>query len=318
MLSDLDRPNHDGSPIRGDFRLKHYWERSVEGGGSQGVLTLEDASGRYGQIIADEDPSPIRGITCPTLVRAVIQPVAGVELTKAIVLSLEEIGVDDIENGAALLPRAECAKPALPALNKLIDFNANIRNPVLKSFLNRVLLDDLIANTLMTESAGMASAHPYRGGLLSHATEWFGEAERMASQMFPNYRYDPTEETTVSLMLLTYLFHDLHPALMRDLKVDLSDYYYGVMTAKLLEPHLDWLEQQDGQLANDFRRLLMPDRRQEPLPKPLLLASNIIRWCDNQRRVRDQALSWARLIGDPAANESAGSLSFSPWMVRHV
>ena len=31
MLNDLHRKHHDGSPIRGDFRLTGYWERTLAG-----------------------------------------------------------------------------------------------------------------------------------------------------------------------------------------------------------------------------------------------------------------------------------------------
>ncbi len=318
MLNDLHRKHHDGSPIRGDFRLTGYSERQQDDGGLQGVLTLEDASGRYSQIIADEDPSPIREFRCPGLVRGVIQPVTDDLHTKAIVLSMEEIGVDDVDNGAALLPRAECADQALPALQTVIAFNASISTPELRSFLNRVMLDEEIAYPLMSQSAGSKSAHPYKGGLLAHGTDWLDEAGQLARLTFPVSKLGGRSRDLVTVTQLGYLFHDLYRAILDELDVTFSDRFLGKLMLRMLAPHLDWLAQQNPGFARDLRTLLLPEDEPSGVSKQMHLARNIIRWCDNQRQARDLARAWARQVGEPAANDPVVEMPMSPWTVSHV
>lgn len=318
MLSDLHRPRHDGSPIFGTFRLTHYRERRCPEGERQGVLTLEDASGRYDQIIADEDLTPIRAFQCPGLVRGLIQPVTDDVLTKAIVLSMAEINPDDIDNGAALLPRAECSAKALPALRTLFAFNKSISNPELRSFLNRVLLDDDIAYPLMSKSAGSRSAHPYKGGLLAHATDWLDEAGRLAQLTFPASRFGDRAPDLVTLTQLGCLLHDLYRAMLDDMDVSFSDRCLADLTLRLLEPHLEWLAQQNQGFARDLRTLLMPEDVRNGIPKQVHTARTIIRWCDNQRQTRDLVRAWARQIGEPASNDPVVALPNPLWTVSHV
>lgn len=318
MLNDLNRKHHDGSPIRGDFRLTGYWERQQDDGSQQGVLTLEDASGRCSQIIADEDPSPIQAFRCPGLVRGVIQPVKGDDLMKGIVLSMEEIGVDDIDNGAALLPRAECSDQALPALRTVFAFNASISTPELRSFLNRVLLDEEIAYPLMSQSAGSKSAHPYKGGLLAHGTDWLDEAGRLARLTFPVSKLGDRSQDLVAVTQIGYLFHDLYRAILDDLDVTFSDRFLGKLMVRMLEPHLDWLAQQNQGFARDLRTLLLPEDEPSGVSKQMHLAQNIIRGCDNQWQTRDLARACARQVGEPAANDPIVEMPMSPWTVSHV
>lgn len=318
MLSDLHRPNHDGSPIFGAFRLTHYRERRYPEGEAQGVLTLEDASGRYDQIIADEDLTPIRAFRCPGLVRGFIQPVTDDVRTKAIVLSMAEIDPDDIDNGAALLPRAECSDEALPALRALIAFNQSISNPVLRSFLNRVLLDDNLAYALMSKSAGLGSANSYKGGLLVHATEWLDEAGQLANHAFPPSRYGDHASDWVTLTQIAYLLHDLNRSLMDDLSLTFSGWGQAKLTLQLLQPHLGWLSQMHPGFAQTLQTLLMPNDGQKGVLQQVHTARTVIRWCDNQRQTRDLARAWARQIGEPAPNDPVVALPNSVWTVSHV
>lgn len=317
MLSDLLLMRHDDSPVRGTFRLTAYREGMVDGS-LQGILTLEDASGRIDRVFADCDPAPIREMGCPALVRGVLWPDVVDGKVMAIVESLETIEADEVENGAALLPRSVCDSQALPALRTLIAFNGSIADPVLRSFLSQVLVDDVISYPLMDQLPNAHCAHPFKGGLLAHCTEWLDEAGSLARLTFREAEYGAHAERMVTITQMAYLFHDLYGAILSDRMLFRSERLRGILIQMLLGPQLKWLALKDPDAARDLRVLLTPlDGRVED-PGWRLHARAIIQRCDDLRQARNATREWAHQISADAELLSSQSAQLANGRYCHV
>lgn len=301
MLNELYRSKYDGSIVQAYCRFTRYSEQTVHGE-ELGFLRLEDASDINSRIIATDDLDLIRTMTRPGLVEVMLRARPGGLHVYASLLSIQEVSVDEIHNGAALLPRDRCSQDAQTAFDTLLAFNESIPNPILKFFLSRVLLDPAIGAPLMTAKASHGYHHAGSGGLLMHSTDLLKEAGDLAAKAFPD------SPDAVTITQLGYLLHDIGKVVTHALGAPHSDLRHEFVTIQLLGTHLAWLNRRYPEAANALQLILdhctMPARHRG-IGK--FLGADIVIWCDQLSTARDHGSAWGQKLSRRAANDAGTS-----------
>lgn len=234
---------------RGIYLLTECAEKEGDSGQSRLQLMLEDATGRITAFSWPERRPYVRLPPVPSavVVQARVQIFDGKVQFK--LYSLDAIDADQVELGAALLPRRRCPEIAHAALDHLIALERDLPAP-LNGFLRQVLLDPDIGIPFLRCRASVRHHHAYPGGLLVHCTEQLDLAATIVRAALPYDVWAP------HIARLGYLLHDIgkvrsvgetrraeHGLVLR----------HETLGSNLLEPHLRWLDHRDTELAIGMR-----------------------------------------------------------------
>lgn len=145
--------------------------------------------------------------------------------------------LDDVPNGAAVLPLDLVPERAHNAFKQLVDFNASLVNPFLRKFVNRVLLDPQISRGFLQATNTHCGDASDAGGLLIHSTNQLEKVKVMAQQAFPR------TPTAVAVTQIAYLLHDIGKVITNHGQPtnNSSALRPQSLTSVLLQPHLFWL-----------------------------------------------------------------------------
>lgn len=297
LLKDLQRSKVDGSLVQGYCRLTEF-RRQMILGEEMGVLRIEDASGANDHIIATDGLDAIAAIPRPGLIKIKLKARPGGLDLYASLIAIREAAIDEIRNGAAMLPGSWCSREARDALLTLVDFNESIPNTALKSFLTGVLLDPNIGIPLLTATASRTYHHAQPGGLLIHSTDLLKEAGDLARKAFPD------SDDAVTVTQLGYLFHDLGKVITHAAGSVSTDLRHEFMTLQLLGPHLRRLMIEHPHAATALQLILehcaLPAKHRG-IAK--FVGADIVIWCDQLSTARDHGVRWGQLLGRPAMND---------------
>lgn len=125
-----------------------------------------------------------------------------------------------------------------------------LSNPVLKTFVSRVMNDQSIIDDYTAVPASLNHHHAYQGGLFVHSVD-------VASQLSIQKQIN---EKVRDIGVVAGLFHDLGK--IKTMTADMTRTELGKLvrhedlTLEILAPHLHWLEQIDTQLSTYLRYVL--------------------------------------------------------------
>ncbi len=145
--------------------------------------------------------------------------------------------IDEIHNGASVLPIHLVPERAQRAFEQLVAFNGSLANPFLRKFLNRVLLDPQISRGFLQATNTHCGDEADAGGLLIHSTNQLERVRVMAQQAFPR------TPTAVAVTQIAYLLHDIGKVVTNHGQPtnNSANLRPQSLTSVLLQPHLYWL-----------------------------------------------------------------------------
>ena len=132
-------------------------------------------------------------------------------------------------------------------IRKIFD---DLSDPILKTFVSRVMNDQSIIDDYITVPASLNHHHSYQGGLFVHSVD---VAFQLSIQKQIN-------ERVRQIGVVAGLFHDLGK--IKTMTADMTRTELGKLvrhedlTLEILAPHLRWLEQIDTQLSTYLRYVL--------------------------------------------------------------
>lgn len=242
-----------GDTVNGQYTLLSSELRRSRAGAPYQVLRLADCSGDLTAYVWENsglvERLPLR-IPCRVTATLCVR-----QLDYALVanvIALRELAVHEVDNAASLWPLSRCPEAARAAFAELVDFVEQLPPGSLRGFLNRVFSDPRIAAGFMTCKASQRHHHPACGGLLIHSIEVMAIAAAMARD-----RLDPLEQ---AITQVAALLHDLGKVrtvgsgTVRPVHYLLAS--HEVQTLRLLDPHLEWLRDQDPPSAAGIEYIL--------------------------------------------------------------
>ena len=216
-------------------------------------LRLEDASACLPSVEADGDIAAIAGIGWPSLVQVELRRESGDDRFAVELLSMKPAELEQIPDGASLLTRGNCREELKPALDALVAFSASIANPLLKSFLNRVLLDPSLDLPLVAAFADPDGLQPYFGRRWVQDLVWLPMAGSCARATLP---HSPDLDDQVVMTQLAWLFSNFDTILIRRYETLSDPEAREHQTLRMLGPHWLWLAKRDPEMANDLTSAL--------------------------------------------------------------
>lgn len=245
-MRDIDElAQHAGETVTGQYLLTRVEKRSTQYQAPYKALHLEDATDRVvGYVWERTGLLESVPLTTPTVVEVALRPRRLNHATVADVTAIRCLETHEVANAARLLPYTDCPQEARSALAILVRFVESLQPAVLRSFLNRVLLEPGIAATLTSCKASQGHHHAISGGLLIHSIEVMQIASDMAGA-----RLDADD---LAVTKVAALLHDLgklravgsgsvrpvHCRLVR----------HEAQTTRLLDAHLLWLKERAPKL----------------------------------------------------------------------
>lgn len=236
-LIDLDSLPHPYRPVRLTCWFDGYIEEQDEA--ATLYLVLRDSSGEKHCLLDNDSLGAHFGQRLPThcLVEVDLESLSHLPRNIPRIRCIAPAAIERIECAAAVLPIDEVPERARPAFQKLIEFNDSLRNPFLRGFVNRVLLDPQISLGFLKATNTRCGDAADAGGLLIHSTDQLDAVGLAARQAFPR------TPTAVSITQIAYLFHDLgkvitHHGTNRSPQRNLRS---ASLTSILLQSHLYWL-----------------------------------------------------------------------------
>lgn len=289
-LATLDQ--HLGAVITGQYTLTRVESRATQLGDRFKAIHLADCSGSL-HAYAWENTGILDRI--PRQIPATIQADLYVRrFHDDIIANLKAIHLlepHEVENAATLLPAETCPVIARPALAKLADFVGALEPAVLRAFLNRVLLDPRVSDSLTTCKGSQTHHHRQVGGLLVHSIEVMEIAGNMAGSQL-----NPVER---AITQVAALLHDLGKLRTVGSGVVRPVHYlvtsHEAQTGRILDPHLEWLRARAPDIATgldytlDFLARPAAVRGQARFLAPDLIhaADQMSAALDNHRRLDD-------------------------------
>jgi hypothetical protein len=234
--------------VAGQYLLTSITEQRTRYGSPFLKCRLDDASGKMAIYVWENSGliDQVRSFATPVAVQAVFSTRQLNGQTIGDLQATFEIDEAEVTNAAQLLPRAACPEYALGALRSLVELVDSISSPILRRFLNRVLLDARIGRPLLTCRASQTHHHSDQGGLLVHSIEVMESCcTSLACRKLSVLELDITR--------IAALLHDIgkvrtvgsghvrptHYKLVR----------HETQSNRLLEPHLEWLRPRDPTAA---------------------------------------------------------------------
>ena len=241
-----DLEQHIGATIAGQYTLTSSVERVTQMGDRFKVLNLADCTGSV-RVYAWEHSGLLERI--PTRSPSPVQATLYVRRFHGEIIAnlqaIRELDVHEIGNAAALLSWETCSASARPALAKLADFVVGLEPEILRQFLNRVLNDPRVASGITTCKGSLKHHHHEPGGLLAHSVEVMEIAGDMAGA-----RLNPLEK---AITQVAALLHDLGKVRAVGSGSIRPTHYllvrHEAQTARMLDPHLEWLRDRSPQIA---------------------------------------------------------------------
>lgn len=236
-LADLDSLNPMPRSVRVTACFSGYFEENDED--ATLYLVLRDSSGEQYCLLDNESLGADYGhrLTMNALVDIDLERVRDLRRGQYRIRAIAPTDLDHIDNAAALLPLAEVPERAHRAFRKLIAFTGSLRNPFLRRFVNRVLLDPQIRLAFLKAGDGPGDEHQDPGGLLMRSTDQLDRVGDAARQVFPR------TPTAVAVTQIAYLFHDIGKVVTH--YGNASGTRQGLrsasLTSILMQPHLYWL-----------------------------------------------------------------------------
>ncbi|WP_297925851.1 HD domain-containing protein [Metallibacterium sp.] len=243
-IAHLD-PAH-GCRVEGHYTLSDVALRVTQSGDPYKQLTLVDCSGSL-RVYVWENSGLLDQVPCSTPVpihAALLVRRLHVE-TIANLLAIHALEAHEVANAAALQSWEACPAGTRPALTALVEFVQHLQPDILRTFLNRVLLDPRIASGLTTCKGSQQHHHHEPGGLLAHSVEVMEIVGDMSRA-----RLSPLE---TSIAQVAALFHDLGKlrtigaGSVRPVHYLLAS--HESQTSRLLDPHLEWLRARAPEIA---------------------------------------------------------------------
>lgn len=283
---------HLGEAVSGQFLLAHVDLRTSQLGDRFKILQLADCSGSV-RAYAWENTGLLDQI--PRRTPVAIQ--AGLYVRRfhdeiiANLKAIHELEPHEVANAAALLPANECPVAARLALATLAEFVGTLRPEILRTFLNRVLLDPFVADSLTTCKGSQTHHHREPGGLLVHSIEVMEIAGNMAAT-----KLDPLER---AITQVAALLHDLGKLRAVGSGSIWPIHYlvcgHEAQTTRMLDSHLQWLHTRAPDIATgldytlDFLARPASERGQARFLAPDLVhaADQMSAALDNHRRLND-------------------------------
>lgn len=235
-----------GSRVDGHYTLSDVAARVTQSGDPYKQLTLVDCSGSLRVYVwensglLDQVPS-----STPFAIQAALLVRRLHEETIANLLAIHALEVHEVTNAAALQSWEACPVGTRPALATLVGFAQHLQPDILRTFLNRVLLDPRIASGLTTCKGSQQHHHHEPGGLLAHSVEVMEIVGDMTRA-----RLSPLE---TAIAQVAALFHDLGKlrtigsGSVRPVHYLLAS--HESQTSRLLDPHLEWLRARAPEIA---------------------------------------------------------------------
>jgi len=130
-----------------------------------------------------------------------------------------------------------------------------LSDPVLKTFVSRVMNDQYIFDDYITVPASLNHHHAYPGGLFVHSVD-------VASQLSIQKQINEKER---QIGVVAGLLHDLGK--IKTMSANMNRTELGTLirhediTLEILAPHLRWLEQVDSQLSTYLRYILVWNKK---------------------------------------------------------
>ena len=251
-LIDLDSLPRPSRPVRLTCWFDSYIEKREED--ATLYLVLRDSSGEQDCLLDNDSLGAGFGQRLPAncLVDVDLEFLPHLPRNIPRIRCIAPAAIERIGSAAAVLPLDEVPERARPAFQKLIEFNDSLRNPFLRGFVNRVLLDPQISLGFLKATNTRCGDAADTGGLLIHSTDQLDAVGVAARQAFPR------TPTAVVLTQIAYLFHDLGKVVthhgsycspQRTLRP-------SSLTSILLQPHLYWLSRFDVKAALAIQTVL--------------------------------------------------------------
>lgn len=159
--------------------------------------------------------------------------------------AVHELDPHEVNNAAALQPFDGCPPGARPALAKLVSFMESLEPPVLRGFLNQVLLDPRIGVSLTTCKGSQRHHHRKPGGLLTHSIEVMEIAGDMARSRLNSVECAITQ--TAALLHDLGKLRTVGAGTVRPIHYLLAS--HEAQTGRLLDPHMEWLRARAPEIA---------------------------------------------------------------------
>ena len=194
--------DHQDQVVSGQYLLREVTDRQTQHGDRYKTMRFSDCSGDI-RVYAWESSGLLEclPLTMPARVHANLYVRS---FNSSLIADLRNIHVlepHEVTNAAALLALQDCPEIAQPALSKLVNLVDTLEPPELCDFLNRVLMDERIADGLVTCKGSQAHHHQSPGGLLEHSVEVMEIARDMAG--------DRLSALECSIIQIAALLHDL-------------------------------------------------------------------------------------------------------------
>lgn len=283
---------HIGTTFTGQYTLAGVDSRTTQLGDRFKVPQLADYSGSL-RAYAWENAGTLERVPrqTPVAIQADLYVRRFHDEIIANLTAIHALESHEVENAAALLPAETCPLAARLALAKLADFVETLQPEILRAFLNRVLLDPRVSDSLATCKGSQTHHHRQVGGLLVHSVEVMEIAGNMAGS-----HLSPVER---AITQVAALLHDLGKLRTVGSGVVRPVHYlvtsHEAQTGRILDPHLEWLRARAPDIATgldytlDFLARPAAVRGQARFLAPDLVhaADQMSAALDNHRRLDD-------------------------------
>jgi len=298
-----------GERVRSTFLLTRCDVRTRQSGDSYLVLELSDKSGRIGGRMWDNAEATVAKVSAGDYVwvEGVVDTWQSTAQLKVDQMRLADEDVDPRD----FLPASEVDPDEMYA--ELLDLVGTVKNPHLRSLLDKTFSDPEIAARFQRAPAGIKLHHAYVGGLLEHTLSVVRLADKVAS----HYAFLDRD-----LLLAGAFLHDLGK--VWELSYDQAFGYtdegrlvgHLLMETEWLSKRIDEIEGFPPSLATHFMHLLASHHglHEHGAPvapvRPEALALHYVDDLDSKMAAINTAITEATASGDAAA--------YSPSLGRRI